>query len=77
MVNNRPVLEEAHGIAGPAGPKSMLESVPFPSKMNNAFTPLTTPSSRPLSGSGMPVHITNIRRLADGRITFFVGYEFQ
>jgi len=41
-------------IAGPAGPKVQLDSVAYPSKMNNAFTPQTTPSSKPLSGSGQP-----------------------
>jgi hypothetical protein len=24
----------------------------------------------------LPVHITNIRRLPDGRVTFFIGYEY-
>ena len=27
-------------------------------------------------GGGLPVHITNIRRLPDGRITFYIGYEY-
>jgi hypothetical protein len=39
------------------------------------LTPLT-PSSRAQLGGGLPVHITNIRRLPDGRITFYVGYEY-
>jgi hypothetical protein len=51
--------------------------VPYPSRANNAFTPYTTPSSRSLLGGGTPVHITNIRELADGRITFQIGYEFE
>lgn len=76
VVNNRPVLEESHGIAGPSGPSRYLNAVPYPSSSNNSFTPLTTPSSKALSGSGLPVHITNIQRLPDGRITFFVGYEY-
>jgi len=75
VVNDRPILEESHGIMGPNGPQRFLGSIPYPSKSNTAFTPLTTPSSKPLTGSGYGVHITNIRRLSDGRITFFIGYE--
>jgi hypothetical protein len=51
--------------------------VPYPSGANNSFTPYTTPSSRSLLGGGSPVHITNIRRVGDGRIAFQVGYEFE
>ncbi len=76
VVANRPILEESHGVEGPAGPRTFLNSVPFPSASNNAFTPFTLPSSRAQLGGGLPVHITNIRRLADGRITFYVGYEY-
>jgi M6 family metalloprotease-like protein len=76
VVRNRPILEESHGIAGPAGPRLFPASVPFPSKSNDAFTPFTVPSSRSQLGSGLPVHITNIRRLPDGRIAFLVGWEF-
>ncbi len=76
VVDGRPVLEESHGIAGPDGPQRFLGSVPFPSKSNTAFTPYTTPSSRPQKGGGLPVHITNIRKLPDGRVTFYVGYEY-
>jgi len=77
VVANRPILEESHGVEGPSGPRVYTASVPFPSAANNAFTPLTTPSSRPQLGGGLPVHITNIQRLPDGRITFYVGYDFQ
>src|SRR5262249_30082108 len=70
VVDGRPILEESHGISGPDGPRRFLSSVPYPSKSNNAFTPYTIPSSRPTKGSGLPVHLTNIRRLPDGRITF-------
>jgi hypothetical protein len=73
----RPVLEESHGITGPTGPRVHLDSIPYPSKANIAFTPSTTPSSQSVAGGGLPVHITNIRRLADGRITLFVGYEYH
>jgi M6 family metalloprotease-like protein len=76
VVNNRPILEESHGINGPQGPGVFLTSVPFPSASNNSFTPYTTPSSRSQLGGGLPVHITNIRKLPDGRITFYVGYEY-
>jgi M6 family metalloprotease-like protein len=77
VVGNRPILEESHGVEGPAGPRTYLDKVPFPSSANDAFTPVTTPSSRAQLGGGKPVYITNIRRLADGRIAFQVGYEYQ
>jgi M6 family metalloprotease-like protein len=76
VVRNRPILEESHGILGPAGPRLFPASVPFPSKSNDGFTPYTVPSSRSQLGGGLPVHITNIRRLPDGRIAFFLGWEF-
>ena len=76
MVDGRPQLEESHGIAGPAGPGSFRGVVPFPSRANNSFTPYTLPSSRSQKGGGLPVHITNIQRLPDGRLTFLVGFEF-
>jgi M6 family metalloprotease-like protein len=76
VVDGRPVLEESHGIAGPDGPQRFLGSVPYPSKSNTAFTPYTTPSSKPQKGGGLPVHITNIRKLQDGRVTFYIGYEY-
>jgi M6 family metalloprotease-like protein len=76
VVNNRPILEESHGIEGPPGPFSFTRSVPFPSASNDAFTPFTIPSSRSQLGGGLPVHITNIRRLDDGRIAFYIGFQF-
>jgi hypothetical protein len=75
VVNGRPVLEESHGVMGPAGPRVFLSAVPYPSRANNAFTPYTTPSSAS-PGGGLPVHLSNIQRLPDGRIVFYVGYEF-
>src|SRR5262249_787721 len=63
VVNNKPILEESHGVEGPAGPRVFLSAVPYPSTANNAFTPYTTPSSRSQLGGGLPVYITNIRRL--------------
>jgi immune inhibitor A len=77
VVNNRPLLEESHGVEGPAGPNVFRDLVPYPSTANDAFTPYTTPSSRAQLGGGLPVHITNIRRLPDGRITFYIGYEYD
>lgn len=77
VVNDRPVLEESHGVEGPTGPTVHLSAVPYPSPANNAFTPETIPSSRSPHGGGLPVHITNIKRLPDGRVSFLVGYEYD
>ena len=77
VVNDRPILEESHGIEGPTGPTVHLTAVPFPSQANNSFTPDTTPSSRSPHGGGLPVHITEIRRLPDGNIAFQIGYVYR
>jgi hypothetical protein len=77
VVNDRPILQESHGVEGPAGPTVHLASVPYPSLANNAFTPDTIPSSRSPRGGGLPVNITNIRRLPDGRVSFQIGYEYE
>lgn len=77
VVGNRPILEESHGVAGPSGPRVFKESVPYPSGANNSFTPFTLPSSRAQLGDGLPVYITNIRRLPDGKISFQIGYEYD
>lgn len=77
VVNNRPILEESHGVEGARGPNVFLPSVPFPSSANNSFTPYTTPSSKSHLGGGASVHITNITRLPDGRVTFHIGYDYQ
>lgn len=76
VVDGKPNLEESHGIAGPAGPGRFPESVPYPSKSNRNFTPMTTPSSTPVKQGGWPLHITNIQRLPDDRVAFQIGYEF-
>jgi len=76
VVDGRPVLEESHGIGGNDGTRKFLGAVPYPSPSNRAFTPETTPSSRSLKSGAWPVHITDIRRLEDGRITFQIGYEY-
>ena len=73
VIHDRPVLEESHGVVGPTGPTVHVDAVPFPSPANHAFTPWTTPSSRSPQGGGLPVSITQIRRLTDGRVTFVVG----
>ena len=77
VVGNRLMLEESHGVEGPSGPRVFLSAVPYPSRANDAFTPTTTPSSRSQLGGGLPVHLTNIRELPDGRITLQVGYQFD
>jgi hypothetical protein len=76
VVDGRPKLEEATGVAGPEGPELEKPSIPFPSRCNNAYTPETTPSSKPVKADGKEVRITDIRRLPDGRIAFRIGYEF-
>ena len=77
IVGDHPILEESHGIEGPLGPRVFLNSVPFPSASNHAFTPDTRPSSRSLLGGGLPVHINEIRQLPDGRITFTIGHSYE
>jgi M6 family metalloprotease-like protein len=77
VVNDRPILQASHGVEGPSGPTVHLSAVPYPSAANKAFTPDTTPSSRSSQGGGLPVHITEVRRLPDGRITFRIGYEYR
>ena len=76
VVDGRPVLEESHGIGGNDGPRKFLGAVPYPSPSNRSFTPETVPSSRSLKSGAWSVHITDIRRLDDGRITFQIGYEY-
>ncbi|HEX5272290.1 MAG TPA: PDZ domain-containing protein [Gemmataceae bacterium] len=77
VVQDRPSLVASHGVEGPLAPTLHLGSVPYPSAANNALTPETTPSSRSPQGGGLPVHITEIRRLPDGRVTFHIGYEYH
>ena len=77
VVHDRPILEESHGVEGPSGPTVHLDAVAYPSAANHAFTPETTPSSRSPLGGGLPVSITNIRRLSDGRVSFQIGYEYR
>lgn len=77
VVGNRPILDESHGVEGPSGPRVFMSAVPYPSNANNAYTPYTTPSSRSMLGGGYPVWITNITKHPDGRVSFWIGYEFE
>ncbi|HPA18429.1 MAG TPA: M6 family metalloprotease domain-containing protein [Verrucomicrobiae bacterium] len=77
VLRNRLMLEEAHGVEGPSGPRVFLSAVPYPSRANGSFTPYTTPSSRSQLGGGSPIHISDIRRISDGRIAFQIGYEYE
>ncbi len=77
VVGRLPILQEAHGIEGPVGPRIFLGGVPYPSRSNHAYTPYTTPSSRAQLGGASPVFITNIRQHDDGRVSFQIGYEYQ
>jgi hypothetical protein len=77
VVGGRLMLEESHDVDGPPGPRVFLSAVPYPSAANDAFTPYTTPSSRSQLGGGLLVHVTSIRRLADGRVAFHIGYGYQ
>jgi len=77
VVRNRPLLEESHGVEGAAGPNVFRDRIPYPSPSNDAFTPYTTPSSRSQLGGGLPVHITNIHRMPDGKISFAIGFEYE
>src|SRR5262249_38758536 len=74
--DGRPGLEESHGVTTPDGPVRLQGPVPSHRPYTHAFTPYTTPSRSSAKGGGLPVHIPNIRRLPDGRVTFFVGYEY-
>jgi len=76
VVGGRPFLQASHGIQGPAGPRSFLWEVPFPSVSNNSFTPYTTPSSRSLLGGGLLVFISQIERRPGGKVTFAIGYQY-
>lgn len=77
IVGKHPVLEESHGVEGPAGPLVFVKTVPYPSDSNDSYTPYTVPSSRSQLGGGKPIYITNIRRLPDGRISFYLGYVYE
>jgi hypothetical protein len=77
VLGNRPYLEEAHGVSGPSGPRVYLRSVQYPSPENASFTPFTTPSSKSQLGGGLPIYITNIQTVPEGKVTFYIGYTFD
>lgn len=77
VVGSRPILEESHGVEGPAVPRSFVREVPFPSQANRSFAPYTVPSSRPQLGGGTPFWITNIQRHEEGKVSFWIGYEMR
>jgi M6 family metalloprotease-like protein len=77
VLGNRPFVQASHGVEGPSRPRVFIDAVPYPSAANDSYTPYTTPSSRAELGGGLPVSVTNIRRLPDGRITFQIGYEYE
>lgn len=77
VVGDRPTLIESHGVIAPNGPTVHVANVPYPSVANAHFTPDTVPSSRSPLGGGLPVNVTNIRRLADGRVTLVLGHEIR
>src|SRR5262249_22303048 len=77
VLNDRPELVAAHGFEGPASATAHPAEAPYPSPANSTLTPETTPSSRSPLGGGLPVHITKVRRLTDGRVAFQVGYEYR
>ena len=64
-------------MEGPAGPRVFRDGCPVPDRRQQCVHSLYDASSRARNEEGNPVHITNIRRLADGRITFHIGYEYQ
>jgi M6 family metalloprotease-like protein len=74
VVYGRPILEAANGASNV---RTDVRNMPFPTAGNTSFTPFTKPSSAALTGSGLPVYLTNIRRLADGKIAFRIGYGFD
>jgi hypothetical protein len=77
IVNNRPILVEAHGLTGPRAPIFNVQNIPYPTPRIDEYTPYSKPSSSTDSDDATPVYITNIHRLDEGRIAFDVGYAFN
>jgi M6 family metalloprotease-like protein len=77
VVRGQPFLVGSHGIEGAAVSRVFPKAVPYPSDANHSLTPYTVPSSRSKLGGGLPVYITNIRRLPDGRVSLHLGYEYE
>ncbi len=74
VVYGRPILEAANGASNL---RTDVRNMPFPTASNTSFTPFTKPSSAALTGNGLPVYLTNIRRLADGNVAFRIGCGFD
>ncbi len=74
VVYGRPILEAANAASNL---RTDVRNMPFPTAGNTSFTPFTRPSSAALTGNGLPVYLTNIRRLADGKVAFRIGYGFD
>ena len=77
VVYGRPVLEEAHGFTGANAARVDLRRIPYPTDWNNSFTPFSKPSSAAFTGDELPVYLTDIRRLPDGRISFAIGPRYD
>jgi M6 family metalloprotease-like protein len=77
VVYGRPVLEEAHGLAGANAARLDQRRIPYPTDWNNSFTPFSKPSSAAFTGNELPVYLTDIHRWPDGRITFNVGPRYD
>ncbi|HVJ82597.1 MAG TPA: hypothetical protein VNC50_16120, partial [Planctomycetia bacterium] len=77
VLGGRPELQESHGVEGASGPRLRGDAIPYPSRANHSFTPLTSPSSLAARGGGMPVYITAIRRAPEGKIAFQIGVAYD
>jgi M6 family metalloprotease-like protein len=77
VVGNRPILVEAHGLANTRAPWLNLRNIPYPTPRNDAYTPFSRPSSTTSGEGAIPLYLTDIRRLDDGRIAFSIGYGFD
>ena len=77
VANNRPTLVEAHGLANRRAPWLNVRYIPYPTPRNDAYTPFSRPSSAIVGQDTLPVYLTDIRRLDDGRIAFSIGYGFD
>jgi M6 family metalloprotease-like protein len=77
VADNHPTLIEAHGLSNVRAPWLNIRNIPYPTPRNDAFTPYSRPSSRTGAPGALPVYLTDIRRLEDGRIAFSIGYGFD
>ena len=77
VVYGRPVSRKPTASPAPMPRAVDIHRVPFPTDRNNSFTPFTKPSSAAFTGDELPVYITDIRRLPDGKITFTIDDGFD